>query len=74
MVYDHEGLAASKLKHPHHKTFHKTAVSDEDEAAGFVRSESPVLCFDRPSSPFLSQGLTIIIPLLPFRLDSTYVL
>ncbi|KAF7329097.1 putative dioxygenase C576,01c [Mycena kentingensis (nom. inval.)] len=30
-VYNHEGLAEAKLKHPHHKTFHKTCVSDEDE-------------------------------------------
>lgn len=25
------------LKHPHHKTFHKTIVSEEDEANGFTR-------------------------------------
>lgn len=25
------------LKHPHHSTFHKTHVSDEDEARGFTR-------------------------------------
>jgi len=37
MVYNHEGLAEAKLKHPHHKTFHKTAVSDEDEAKGVTR-------------------------------------
>lgn len=36
-VYDHEGLAESKLQHPSHKTFHKTRVSDEDEAKGFTR-------------------------------------
>lgn len=26
-----------QLKHPHHKTFHKTPVSDADEAAGATR-------------------------------------
>ncbi|KAI0789488.1 hypothetical protein C8Q75DRAFT_793348 [Abortiporus biennis] len=36
-VYNHEGLAEAKLKHPHHKTFHKTAISDEDEEKGATR-------------------------------------
>ncbi|KAG8969724.1 hypothetical protein FRC03_001069, partial [Tulasnella sp. 419] len=30
-VYDHEGLAEAKLKHPHHKTFHKTSIPDEED-------------------------------------------
>lgn len=25
------------LKHPHHKTFHKTVISDADDQAGFTR-------------------------------------
>ena len=37
MVYNHEGLAEAKLKHPHHKTFHKTHISDEDEERGATR-------------------------------------
>ncbi len=37
IVYDHEGLAEAKLKHPSHKSFHKTRVSDEDEAKGVTR-------------------------------------
>ncbi|RDB19383.1 hypothetical protein Hypma_013451 [Hypsizygus marmoreus] len=36
-VYDHEGLAEAKLKHPSHKTFHKTVVSPEDDAKGVTR-------------------------------------
>ncbi|KAF7369883.1 Clavaminate synthase-like protein [Mycena sanguinolenta] len=36
-VYDHEGLAEAKLKHPSHRTFHKTVVSPEDEVAGVTR-------------------------------------
>lgn len=36
-VYNHEGLAEAKLKHPHHKTFHADPVSDEDEAKGVTR-------------------------------------
>ncbi|KAI0082139.1 Clavaminate synthase-like protein [Panus rudis PR-1116 ss-1] len=36
-VYNHEGLAEAKLKHPHHKTFHKTRISDEDEEKGYTR-------------------------------------
>ncbi|KAF7302305.1 Alpha-ketoglutarate-dependent xanthine dioxygenase [Mycena indigotica] len=36
-VFDHEGLVEAKLKHPHHKTFHKTAVSEEDELRGMTR-------------------------------------
>ena len=36
-VYDHEGLAEAKLKHPSHTTFHKTRVSEADEANGVTR-------------------------------------
>ncbi|KAJ7693862.1 hypothetical protein B0H17DRAFT_1058494 [Mycena rosella] len=36
-VYDHEGLAEARLKHPNHTTFHKTRVSPEDEAQGVTR-------------------------------------
>lgn len=36
-VYNHEGLAEAKLKHPSHTTFHKTRVSPEDEEKGFTR-------------------------------------
>ncbi|KAF8899416.1 taurine catabolism dioxygenase [Infundibulicybe gibba] len=36
-VYNHEGLAEAKLKHPSHTTFHKTRVSPEDEAKGVTR-------------------------------------
>jgi xanthine dioxygenase len=37
MVYNHEGLTETKLKHPSHTTFHKTRVSPEDEANGITR-------------------------------------
>ncbi|KAH6874976.1 alpha-ketoglutarate dependent xanthine dioxygenase [Coprinopsis sp. MPI-PUGE-AT-0042] len=36
-VHDHWGLAEAKLKHPSHKTFHKTVVSQEDEDKGVTR-------------------------------------
>ncbi|KAF8582154.1 Clavaminate synthase-like protein [Ramaria rubella] len=36
-VYGHEGLTEAKLKHSHHKTFHKTRISDDDEEKGFTR-------------------------------------
>ena len=36
-VYDHEGLETVALKHPSHRSFHKTAVSLEDEARGATR-------------------------------------
>lgn len=36
-VHDHWGLAEARLKHPHHRTFHKDPVSLEDEAAGATR-------------------------------------
>jgi hypothetical protein len=36
-VYNHEGLAEAKLKHPSHTTFHKTRVSPEEEATGITR-------------------------------------
>lgn len=37
IVYDHEGLAEAKLKHPSHTTFHKTRVSPEEEDKGVTR-------------------------------------
>lgn len=37
LVPEHHGLINAQLKHPHHKTFHKTVVSDEDEARGVTR-------------------------------------
>jgi len=37
VVYDHEGIAEAKLKHPSNTTFHKTRVSLEDEDKGFTR-------------------------------------
>ena len=36
-VTDHEGLATAALKHPSHTTFHKTRVSEADEAKGYTR-------------------------------------
>ncbi|KAK0548905.1 hypothetical protein OC846_002511 [Tilletia horrida] len=30
-VAEHEGLKDIRLKHPHHKTFHKTKISDEED-------------------------------------------
>ncbi|KAH9958966.1 hypothetical protein BC827DRAFT_1269185 [Russula dissimulans] len=36
-VYNHEGLEQAALKHPSHRTFHKTVVSPADEAAGVTR-------------------------------------
>ena len=36
-VYNYEGLAEAKLKHPSHTTFHKTRVSPEDEEKGATR-------------------------------------
>ncbi|KAF9478069.1 alpha-ketoglutarate dependent xanthine dioxygenase [Pholiota conissans] len=36
-VYNHEGLAEAKLKHPSHTTFHKTVVSQEDADKGVTR-------------------------------------
>ncbi|KAH0837865.1 taurine catabolism dioxygenase TauD, TfdA family-domain-containing protein [Lanmaoa asiatica] len=36
-VTDHEGLSTAALKHPSHTTFHKTRISEEDEAKGYTR-------------------------------------
>jgi hypothetical protein len=36
-VYNHERIDEAKLTHRSHKTFHKTIVSPEDEAAGATR-------------------------------------
>ena len=37
IVTDYEGLATATLKHPSHTTYHKTRVSEEDEARGYTR-------------------------------------
>jgi len=34
---NHEGLESPQLRHPHHKTFHKTPVSQEEEDSGVTR-------------------------------------
>ena len=36
-VTEHEGFVTATLKHPSHITFHKTRVSEEDEAKGYTR-------------------------------------
>lgn len=48
VVYDHEGLAEAKLKHPHHRTFHKTHVPDEDDlkATRFYRWHIDAALYD----------------------------
>lgn len=37
LVRDHEGFTEVKLQHPSHRAFHKTVVSNEDEANGATR-------------------------------------
>ncbi|KAF8551787.1 Clavaminate synthase-like protein [Imleria badia] len=37
IITDYEGLATATLKHPSHTTYHKTRVSEEDEAKGYTR-------------------------------------
>ncbi|KAH9059875.1 hypothetical protein EDB87DRAFT_1618910 [Lactarius vividus] len=36
-LYNHEGLETAELKHPSHRTFHKTVVPPEDEVSGATR-------------------------------------
>ncbi|KAI9463304.1 hypothetical protein BJY52DRAFT_1115800 [Lactarius psammicola] len=36
-VYNHEGFETAALKHPSHRTSHKTVISPEDEARGTTR-------------------------------------
>ncbi len=36
-VTDHEGLPAVELRHPSHRTFHQTPLTDAQEAAGLTR-------------------------------------
>ncbi|KAI9573048.1 hypothetical protein HD554DRAFT_2013704 [Boletus coccyginus] len=36
-VTDHEGFTTTALKHPSHTTFHKTRISEDDEAKGYTR-------------------------------------
>lgn len=37
LVRDYQGVKERQLKHPHHRVFHHTVLSDEDEAAGKTR-------------------------------------
>jgi hypothetical protein len=47
-VYNHEGLETAALKHPSHRTFHRTAVplSDEDSATRFYRWHIDAALYD----------------------------
>ncbi|ORY29934.1 Clavaminate synthase-like protein [Rhizoclosmatium globosum] len=36
-VEEHEGLANVNLVHPHHRTFHRDVVSEDDEERGYTR-------------------------------------
>ncbi|KAF8532173.1 Clavaminate synthase-like protein [Gautieria morchelliformis] len=36
-VHDHEGIVEATLRHAHHKTFHKTHVSETEEKEGYTR-------------------------------------
>lgn len=58
----HFALQEAKLKHPHHKTFHKTVVSPEDEAAGITR-------FYR-----WHIDAALVRPALPSKLDYTLLI
>ncbi|KAH7884907.1 Clavaminate synthase-like protein [Phlebopus sp. FC_14] len=37
LVKNHEGILEAVLQHPSHKSFHRSHVSDEDDAAGYTR-------------------------------------
>jgi hypothetical protein len=63
-VYNHEGLAEARLKHPSHTTFHKTRVSPEDEAKGvtrFYRWHIDAALYDL-NPPKVTSLYSIIVP------------
>ncbi|KAI0297594.1 hypothetical protein B0F90DRAFT_1738410 [Multifurca ochricompacta] len=63
-VYNHEGLETAPLKHPSHRTFHKTTVSLEDEAIGvtrFYRWHIDAALYDL-SPPRVTTLYAIIVP------------
>jgi hypothetical protein len=44
------------LKHPHHKTFHQTVISDEDEKKGYTRFYRWSVTPHFPTNPMAASG------------------
>ncbi|XP_006453935.1 hypothetical protein AGABI2DRAFT_196515 [Agaricus bisporus var. bisporus H97] len=61
-VYNHEGLAEAKLKHPSHTTFHKTRIPPEEElkATRYYRWHIDAALYDlNPPKVTTLYGLTV---------------
>lgn len=63
-VPEYEGLKDIKLKHPHHKTFHKTAIPDEKDAdfTRFYRWHIDAALFGKLNPPMVTSLLAVDIP------------
>lgn len=63
-VQSYEGLENIKLKHPHHRTFHKTVIPDEKDAdfTRFYRWHIDAALFGKLNPPKVTSLLAVDIP------------
>ena len=63
-VKEYEGLKDIKLRHPHHKTFHKTAIPDDKdiEFTRFYRWHIDAALFGKLNPPLVTSLLAVDIP------------
>ena len=63
-VKEYEGLTDIRLEHPHHKTFHKTAIPDDMDAeyTRFYRWHIDAALFGKLNPPLVTSLLAVDIP------------
>ncbi|KAJ9651160.1 hypothetical protein H2198_009561 [Neophaeococcomyces mojaviensis] len=63
-VSEYEGLKDIRLKHPHHRTFHKTVIPDEKDVdfTRFYRWHIDAALFGRLNPPMVTSLLAVHIP------------
>ncbi len=63
-IPEYEGLKDVKLKHPHHKTFHKTVISDADDHdfTRFYRWHIDAALFGKLNPPLVTSLLAVQLP------------
>ncbi|KIV94166.1 hypothetical protein PV10_01957 [Exophiala mesophila] len=63
-VADYEGLKDITLKHPHHRTFHKTVIPDEEDldCTRFYRWHIDAALYGRLNPPLVTSLLAVRVP------------
>ncbi|KAG8877908.1 hypothetical protein FRB98_006489 [Tulasnella sp. 332] len=68
-IIDHEGLAETILKHAHHRTFHKTAIPEEDDHSftRFNRWHMDAALYGDLLTPFVTTLYAVTVPQGPHQ-------